>query len=90
MKQHGIAAARMNLPEGIQVSSRLLRGLIVVALTLYFFLGVGQAAAQEAIGTVSRIQGGREWNARQCHTAARRERVGLSQRDGFDRRWDAA
>lgn len=47
----------MNLPKGIQVSSRLLRGLIVVALTLYFFLGVGQAAAQEAIGTVSRIQG---------------------------------
>jgi hypothetical protein len=35
----------------------MLWGLIVVTLTLCFCLGAGQAAAQEAIGTVSRIEG---------------------------------
>lgn len=47
----------MNWAVGIQVSSRMLRGLIVVAMTLCFCHGARQAAAQEAIGTVSRIQG---------------------------------
>jgi hypothetical protein len=49
--------AHVNWPDGIQASSRMLRRLIVVALMLCSCLGAGQAAAQEAIGTVSRIQG---------------------------------
>jgi hypothetical protein len=43
----------MNLSDGIQVTGSLLCGVIVVALTLCSCLGAGQAAAQEAIGTVS-------------------------------------
>src|SRR5208283_4083295 len=42
--------------DGIQMSRRILRGLIVV-LALCSGFAAGEAVAQEAIGAVSRIQG---------------------------------
>lgn len=54
---HASERARMNWPDVIQVGSRMLGGLIGLVLTLCLCLGADQAAAEEAIGTVSRIQG---------------------------------
>jgi len=46
----------MNWSDGIQ-SSCALRRLVIVAVTLCCCLDAGRAAAQEEVGTVSRIQG---------------------------------
>jgi hypothetical protein len=48
--------ASVHWPDGIGMGKPMLWGLIL-ALTLCSCLGVGQVAAQEAIGRVSRIQG---------------------------------
>ncbi len=46
-----------NWSDGIRMGRRMLPRLIVIAMTLLCGFAGGQAAAQEAIGAVSRIQG---------------------------------
>jgi len=72
------------------VSVRMLRRLIIVAVMLVCGFASGESVAQDAIGTVSRIQGEASGMRNGANTGARAERFGLSQRGRLNRRNGAA